>query len=293
MHEATHGTGGTARPGSVPLDLLPRATSTQDVARDLLRGGRTAPFAVATTDQTGGRGRLGRAWSCAPGRGLALTLVHRSPLAATARSWCTLAAGLAALEAIEAKLERLAPGSVQKAGLGLKWPNDIHDRHGRKLAGILTEAGPGGHLLIGIGFNLAGPVIGPDGVEMAGACALTDCADIEVSAALDAVSALAADVSAATHRELAALDAAGGDAVVRGLAARYRERCVTTARAVRVASATGGSAITGEAVGIDDAGRLRVALADGSVRPIDVGDVEHVRGAIGRDPSAAAQSAQD
>lgn len=125
--------------------VLDETRSTQDVARD---AGRTG-LVVLALHQTGGRGRLGRAWHAAPGQSLACTLALPPNLLDGPR--LSLAAGVATLRACEA----LMPPS-SRGVLGLRWPNDVVERRapGRKIAGILVEGSPGA-LLLGVGINLA------------------------------------------------------------------------------------------------------------------------------------------
>jgi len=98
--------------------------------------------------QTAGRGRRGRRWVSGYGRNLALSLSWTFDLPMAAVSGISLAAGVALAGA-------LAEVGVQ--GHGLKWPNDVF-LEGRKLAGILVEAGgeTAGptRVVIGIGINL-------------------------------------------------------------------------------------------------------------------------------------------
>jgi BirA family transcriptional regulator, biotin operon repressor / biotin---[acetyl-CoA-carboxylase] ligase len=99
--------------------------------------------AVAVTDhQTGGRGRLGRAWVDAPGTSVLCSVLLRPPEGSPAPQ-LSLVCGLAVAEAVE-----------EATGLAaqLKWPNDVMlDR--RKVAGILLEA-RGGAVICGIGVNV-------------------------------------------------------------------------------------------------------------------------------------------
>lgn len=97
--------------------------------------------------QTSGRGRRGRVWAMPEGN-FAATLVMRPqepPAVVALRSF------VASLALRDAVAQVAGPG-----GLALKWPNDVL-LNGGKLAGILLESlgGPGGHLAIGIGVNLA------------------------------------------------------------------------------------------------------------------------------------------
>lgn len=245
------------------------AASTQDSARELLAGGAEPPLAVATDDQRGGRGRLGRVWETPPGGGLALTLVHRPTAPVDARTWYPLAVGLGVLAA-------LARSAGVEAAV-LKWPNDVQDARGLKLAGILVETAADGSLLIGVGLNLRSPVLGADGEEVPGAVALDALAAADAPDQAPSARVLAEDLAAALHEELTALDAAGGDAAASDVAARYRESCITPGRPVRVELVGDADDLVGRAIGIDALGRLLVQAGGGRIVPVATGDVHHVR----------------
>lgn len=128
---------GTTRFGR--LVHLPECRSTQDLALAAEAGD-----AVFWADhQTHGRGRQLREWHDEPGADLAVSLrvafMLPNPLALSA------AAPLCVLRSVEPVLGRKA---------GLKWPNDVMV-DGRKLAGVLIDAGGGGPdgYAIGIGIN--------------------------------------------------------------------------------------------------------------------------------------------
>lgn len=127
--------------------------STQDRARELARAGASHGTLVAAGIQTGGRGRLGRAWG-SPGGGLWMSLVLRPDLQAAVAPRITQAAAVAVAKA----LRKLG------ANVGIKWPNDLLvEPGGRKICGILAESGikPAlageavsiDHVLLGIGLN--------------------------------------------------------------------------------------------------------------------------------------------
>lgn len=127
---------------------LPRVSSTQDEARRLARTHGSGVLVVAA-QQTGGHGRLGREWFSPPG-GLWLSIAL-APL--RPRNEWPLTTQLAALA--------LRDALKTSAGLttGIKWPNDLLAR-GRKIAGILAEAGSEGPLILGVGVNVARPAGG-------------------------------------------------------------------------------------------------------------------------------------
>lgn len=123
--------------------------STNERALASIESGEAKSGDVHVADaQTAGRGRRGRVWEAAPGESLLLSLVWCPPRPATGAA-LTIAAGLAALEAIQA------------AGLDrarLDWPNDIVCGEA-KLAGILVETrGPKPDrpaYVVGVGINVA------------------------------------------------------------------------------------------------------------------------------------------
>ena len=103
--------------------------STGSTNTDLMQADRVADGTVLlTNEQVSGKGRLGRHWVSPAGSQLIFsvlilpeTLDHLGTL--------PLAAGLAVTDSVE--------------GAVLKWPNDVHI-DGKKLCGILAEAGPVG-----------------------------------------------------------------------------------------------------------------------------------------------------
>lgn len=111
--------------------------STNARARELAEHGAPHGALVTAAAQTAGKGRQGRTWIAPPGRALLCSLVLRDP-----PRLLPLAAGIAVAE---------------EAGAGalLKWPNDVLVG-GRKVAGILVEGRPQqGWAVVGIGLNVA------------------------------------------------------------------------------------------------------------------------------------------
>jgi BirA family biotin operon repressor/biotin-[acetyl-CoA-carboxylase] ligase len=131
--------------------------STNSEARRLAEAGDPGPVWIVADRQTAGRGRRGRVWQTQPGN-LAATLMLRPHGAQVAQ--LSFAAALAVSDMVAA----FAP----RAMIAVKWPNDVL-AEGRKIAGILLEAGPG-WLAVGMGVNLAAA---PEGTEFP-AVALAD-----------------------------------------------------------------------------------------------------------------------
>lgn len=118
-----------------PYRFVPACASTQRLIADDDPEGAT----VATDHQTEGRGRLGRVWVDAPGRGLlfSVLLLPSVPMA----RWPELS--VVAGEAVAAAIG---------AGAEVMYPNDVMIG-GRKVAGVLPEASPG-RVVLGVGVNV-------------------------------------------------------------------------------------------------------------------------------------------
>ncbi|MDZ7750754.1 MAG: biotin--[acetyl-CoA-carboxylase] ligase [Gammaproteobacteria bacterium] len=130
------------------LDVLPSVDSTNRWLIGRAVSGGTAPAAVVSEHQSGGRGRRGRVWVSPFGQNLYLSLLWYFEDIAHALPACSLAVAVAVARALR---------SMGAGDIGLKWPNDVYWR-GRKLAGMLLElvgeaAGPY-KVVIGVGVNV-------------------------------------------------------------------------------------------------------------------------------------------
>ena len=214
-----------------------------------LSGGRAAPGDVFLSEtQEAGRGRAGRTWQSPPGN-LHATIVCGVP---AGRNPAHLAF-VAALGAIEA-LRRIAPAGE----FSLKWPNDVLCG-GRKICGILIEAGEGGYAL-GVGINLvASP---PDEEVQFPATNLHAMFGVLVSPET-ALSALCAAVSGWQRRW-----AADGFAPLRAAWLASAHRMGDT-----IAASTAAGVVEGRFSGLDPDGALIVETADGDRALVSAGDV--------------------
>jgi BirA family biotin operon repressor/biotin-[acetyl-CoA-carboxylase] ligase len=129
--------------------------STNRVALELAASGEPHGTLVVAEEQTAGRGRLGRTWYSEKTSGIYVSFLvrpdappGRAPLAPQQAVLLTLAAGLAARDAV-----------VDSTGLpvDLRWPNDLL-LAGRKFCGILTEmvgeADRLHYVVVGVGINV-------------------------------------------------------------------------------------------------------------------------------------------
>ena len=133
------------------LEVHEVLSSTSDLVAERAAAGEPAGLAVLAHRQTAGRGTQGRGWESPSGNLFMTVLLRPGGRLRDAPQW-SLLAGVALAEAV-------APLLPDPGALALKWPNDLL-LHGRKLAGILSEAssdaqGAVAWVSLGIGVNLA------------------------------------------------------------------------------------------------------------------------------------------
>ncbi|MDO8412421.1 MAG: biotin--[acetyl-CoA-carboxylase] ligase [Gallionellaceae bacterium] len=133
------------------LEIIDSASSTNTLLLQRAAQGAPSGSVLAVEWQSGGRGRLGRAWHSSLGNALTFSLLWRFERGLSSLSGLSLAVGVALIRVLSA----LGIHSAQ-----LKWPNDVLGTSG-KLAGILIEAqgdmlGPSA-VVIGVGLNLFMP----------------------------------------------------------------------------------------------------------------------------------------
>jgi BirA family transcriptional regulator, biotin operon repressor / biotin---[acetyl-CoA-carboxylase] ligase len=242
------------------VEVVEEVESTNSALAERARAGAGPGLVLIAEHQTGGRGRLGRVWSAPPRSGLTFSvLLDPAGVPAEHWPWIPLLAGVAVAEAVRR-------GTDVEASL--KWPNDVLVDD-RKLAGILSERveTPAWSLaVVGIGLNAT---LRQDELPTPAATSLL----LEGASTADRTVVLR-EILRVLDRLFAAWVAAGGDPTA-GLLEAYLRRCSTIGRQVRVTLPAGGS-LVGEAVRIDDSGRLVVRTYDGE-RPVGAGDVVHVR----------------
>jgi BirA family biotin operon repressor/biotin-[acetyl-CoA-carboxylase] ligase len=223
-------------------------TSTNDLAIRLADAGAAAGTTIVADAQTAGRGRLGRAWASPAGAGLYTSIVLRPAPHVT--RLLTLAAGVAIADGIQC-----ATGLVTQ----VKWPNDIYVG-GRKLAGILAEAGSAAsgipHVVVGFGINVL-PAAYPADVA-----ARATSIETELGRPVDRGQVLAESL-AALAAWYVELEAGRGAPVIE----QWRHRAVATfGRPVEWSA--DGAVQTGVAENIDENGALLVKTNAGVMRVI-------------------------
>ena len=130
------------------MHILPSATSTNDIVKDLAQHGAPEGTAVVAEYQTQGRGRHGRSFVSPAGVGIYVSLLVRPQTDTHRLPQLTLAMAVATAEAL---------AEYSALPVRLKWPNDV-EIYGKKVAGILCEVvlrpvvSP--LVIIGIGINV-------------------------------------------------------------------------------------------------------------------------------------------
>lgn len=122
--------------------------STQTIAQELANKGVKEGAIVVADEQTGGRGRMARAWYSPKETGIWMSLILRPKIPIQHTPQLTLLTAVAIVQAIE-EISGLSPV--------IKWPNDILI-NGKKVVGILTElqaeADRVHAVIIGMGINV-------------------------------------------------------------------------------------------------------------------------------------------
>ena len=127
---------------------LPTVDSTNSLAETELSGGRETPFFIVADTQSAGRGRRGRTWHSPKQRNLYLSVAIRPALPPARLQTITLWLGLRICQFLR---------DTFALPVLIKWPNDLL-LHGRKIAGMLTEARVDAEhtrdLVFGLGLNV-------------------------------------------------------------------------------------------------------------------------------------------
>lgn len=240
------------------LHYFPATESTNTLAMREAEAGAADGSVYFADEQTLGRGRGAHGWESPPGSGLYVSVVLRPRLAPADVLWLSLAAGLAALEAVR---------KTTSLEADLRWPNDLLLGR-RKFCGILTELNAEvtrvRHAVVGIGINVHQAAF-PEELQ-----ALATSLRIETGREWPRQELLL-HLLESLERELAALTRRPD---VREAAQSVRERIAARStwirgKRVRVEE---GEGFAGTTDGLDERGFLRVRTADG-VRTVLSGGV--------------------
>jgi BirA family transcriptional regulator, biotin operon repressor / biotin---[acetyl-CoA-carboxylase] ligase len=239
-------------PSFFTLVALDRIDSTNEEALRRARAGEPEGTLVWAREQSGGRGRRGRAWSSPPGN-LYLSLLLRPAVPPALAAQLGFVAAVALAETLRAAL----PAERQ---ICCKWPNDLLI-DGAKVAGILPEAEALGQnvevLVLGMGVNLAShPANTPYPATSLSAAG----SNVTIEALLES---LAGGLHVWYRRWQDA-----GFAPIRG---RWLDFAAGLGQAIEVRLE--GARLQGRFAALDASGALDLELADGGHRLVTAGDV--------------------
>ena len=228
--------------------------STNDEAMAWARNGARDLSLVIADEQTMGRGRMDRPWFTPPRTALAFSLVIRPTH--EEKKFLSRMVGLAAL-ALSDALQMLSLDPQ------IKWPNDIL-LNGRKLAGILIEAiwieETVTSLVIGMGVNVAKGAV--PGTDILGFPAIS----------IESVLGLAPDREKLLHSILANIIALRPHMGTDSFMSSWEKKLAYYGRQVRVEMG-GEKSVSGEVIGLESDGSLKLRDDDGKTISVRFGDV--------------------
>ena len=247
------------------IDCFDSIDSTNAYLKRIALDGAPDGTVAVAAEQTSGRGRRGRSFQSAAGKGVYLSILLRPDM--TPQQLMPLT-GLIAV-AMSRAVDRVAGTHSQ-----IKWTNDLI-LNSRKLCGILTELSVEGetgelqYVVAGIGFNVSQREEDFDGeVAKIATSILRETGKLVSRAAL----------SAAMIEELDTLYAALKSGDTGAYLDEYRRRCVTIGREVQLLWQDTKEKVT--ALDVDEAFGLVVRRENGAVETIRTGEVS-VRGLYG------------
>ncbi|MEN6519269.1 MAG: biotin--[acetyl-CoA-carboxylase] ligase [Methanospirillum sp.] len=242
------------------ITYLPTTPSTNDVARWLAAGGDPATLhgtVVLAEEQTGGVGRLGRAW-VSPEGGIWITIILKPTIPIDHVFMITMAGAVAIARAIRREFD---------LGAMIKWPNDIYIGD-KKVAGLLlelaAEADTIHYCLLGIGID-----VNIDPTELSpGLQRAVTTIQAELEHKVDRAKFLAR-LLREFERHYDLLESQEYDAILR----EWRSMSCTLDQHVHVHTLT--KSFQGEAIDIDEYGALLIRKENGRVERVIAGDLSH------------------
>ncbi len=240
------------------LRVFREIDSTNTYALNLNDSQAAHGLTLLAENQTAGRGRFKRQWSAPGGKALLMSVVLRGAKFGAAGSGLTMAAAVG----VHRFLDRLFPGECE-----IRWPNDLLLR-GKKVCGILTEAGPwpadNPGWVLGVGVN-----INQEPTDF-----LPEVRDTAISAAMasgrafdrNELFAQAADVLE-TALDSIASGPEGGETIRK----EWERSCVWMGRVIKVD--TGAEIVEGTVIGAEPDGAIVLRLPSGVTRVLHSGTV--------------------
>ncbi len=242
------------------MHYIPTIPSTIDVARRIATEGYPADLhgtVVIAEEQTGGVGRLGRAW-VSPEGGIWITIILKPSVPIDHVFMITMAGAVAIARAIRREFD---------LGAMIKWPNDIYIGD-KKVAGLLlelaAEADTIHYCLLGIGVdvNFDPSVLSPN-LQKTVTTIRTEL-DHEVDRAR-----FLARLLREFERHFELLEAQEYDAIIR----EWKSMSCTLEHHVHVSTLK--KSFDGEAIDIDEFGALIIRKENGKIERVIAGDCFH------------------
>jgi len=234
--------------------------STNAEAKRLAEQGDYGPLWIRADKQSAGRGRRGREWTSETGN---LFCSGLYPHGGTARQSAQMS--FVAALALADTLEHYVPKEV----ISLKWPNDVL-LAGKKTAGILLESGQTHHqkwMVIGIGVNLTHH---PEKTEFPATHVMAHISSMDLEGPEPLMTGAQAVLAILANR----FDHWRHILMTKGfepIGQAWTDCAQNTPGPVTVRLPN--ETFSGEALGLDSNGALRVRLADGTIRDVHAGDV--------------------
>jgi BirA family biotin operon repressor/biotin-[acetyl-CoA-carboxylase] ligase len=243
-----------------PLEIMEEIDSTNDAAKRAAKLGAPSGALFVAESQSRGRGRQGRAWLATKGESILASVLLRVRCEPRKLPPVTLVCGLAVRDAVQR-----AVGAA--ANVKLKWPNDVLIGH-RKVSGVLVEAivtaGARAEVeavVVGFGINVHQRTFPEELLDRATSVSIA-APGVEVDRAR-----ILTDV-------LAGLDQDVAHVAARGLGLVHARITAADALANKRIRTEDGS--SGDALGIDLDGTLRLRREDGTVTRLHAGEVHLV-----------------
>jgi BirA family biotin operon repressor/biotin-[acetyl-CoA-carboxylase] ligase len=238
-----------------------KTSSTSAVAKDLTAHQDPASLhgtVIVAEEQTGGMGRMGRAW-VSPGGGIWTTIILKPRIPIDRLFMLTMVGSLAVVRGIK---------KATAIGALIKWPNDIYIGS-KKVGGVITELSAEGpivhYVLVGIGIDVNVPIRDLPPRLRDSATSLAS----ELGHDVDRV-ALLATLLREFELRYNQVESGEYDTIVR----EWKSLSCTLEHRVRIHLGT--RTFDGEAIDIDDYGALVVRKDSGAVERVIAGDCEHI-----------------
>jgi len=227
-------------------------STNEEAKRQALSGAPNGSLFIAE-QQLGGKGRLGRVWASPKGTGLWFSVLLRSSLIPLQLTNITLMAGLAVCRAIR---------SFTGCPAMIKWPNDVIIGS-RKVCGILTEMAAEvdrvEYVIVGIGINVNNASFPDDLLIKATSLCMESGSPLQRVGLLQEVLRVFETLLVEYKTDSSAL------------LTEYKKFCVSLNRKVNFTR--NNQKLTATAVDISPDGELIVRCDDGTMVPINSGEV--------------------